>query len=77
MSRWQELLEEIRAHQMEIMRERPFKDIGLVPNPSASLVAVQAVEERLGMPLPDSYLAFLCTHDGWPRFYEGASLRGS
>jgi hypothetical protein len=27
--------------------------------------------------LPDSYLAFLCTHDGWPRFFEGASLLGS
>jgi hypothetical protein len=27
--------------------------------------------------LPDSYLAFLCTHDGWPRFYEGASLLGT
>lgn len=77
MSRWQELLDEIRAHHADIMRERPFKDIGLVPNPGASLAAIQAVERRLGAPLPDSYLAFLCTHDGWPRFFEGASLLGT
>ena len=77
MSRWQELLEEIRVHQTEIMRERPYKDIGLVPNPGASLAAIQAVEQRLGVALPDSYLAFLYTSDGWPRFYEGASLLGT
>jgi len=77
MSRWQELLEEIRVHQTEIMRERPYKDVGLVPNPGASLAAIQAVEERLEVALPDSYLAFLYTHDGWPRFYEGASLLGT
>jgi hypothetical protein len=77
MSRWQQVLDEIRAHQTEIMRERPYKDIGLVPNPGASIGAIAAVEQRLGSPLPDSYREFLVWYDGWPRFYEGASLLGT
>ncbi len=77
MARWQALLKQIRQHQTEIMRIAPFRDVGLVPNPAAAARAIAAAEQRLGRPLPPSYRAFLTQHDGWPRFFEGASLLGT
>jgi hypothetical protein len=77
MAAWQLLLREIRRVQTEIMRLAPYRDVGLVPNPAASAVAIAAAEERIGRPLPPSYRAFLETHDGWPRFFEGATLLGT
>lgn len=77
MARWQALLKNIREDQTEIMRIAPFRDVGLVPNPPASSVAIAAAEERLGRELPPSYRAFLAQHDGWPRFFEGATLLGT
>lgn len=77
MARWQALLKEIRQDQTEIMRIAPFRDVGLVPNPPASGVAIAAAEERLGRELPPGYRAFLAQHDGWPRFFEGATLLGT
>jgi hypothetical protein len=59
------------------MRLSPYRDAGLVPNPGASLAAIALAEERLGRPLPPSYRAFLRSHDGWPRFFEGATLLGT
>lgn len=71
------LLNQIRQCQTEIMRHAPFRDIGLVPNPRASEQALLAAESRLGFALPNSYRAFLSQHDGWPRFFEGATLLGT
>lgn len=71
------VLMRIRAVHAEILRIAPFRDMGLVPNPGASLRKIKKAEERLGRPLPPSYRAFLSRHDGWPRFFEGASLLGT
>lgn len=56
------------------MRVAPYRDIGLVPNPRATEVDIAAAEARIGHTLPRSYRRFLSKHDGWPRFYEGATL---
>jgi hypothetical protein len=71
------LLSGIQALQLEVLRAAPYRDIGLVPNPGASASAIAAVEQRISRPLPPSYREFLALHDGWPRFFEGASLLGS
>ena len=72
--RWRALLSEIRAVQTEIMRTAPYRDAGLVPNPGASMATIEQAERRIGRPLPLSYREFLTEHNGWPRFFEGASL---
>jgi hypothetical protein len=72
-----ELVTALRSVQTEILRLAPFRDIGLVPNPGASEQAIQTAEERLGVPLPPSYRAFLARYDGWPRCFEGATLLGT
>src|SRR5690606_1777891 len=77
MANWREKLEKIKNAQIEIMRSEPYKDFGLVPNPAASDAAIAVAENRLGVELPASYRAFLRLYDGWPRFYEGASLLGT
>jgi hypothetical protein len=77
MAHFQRLLDQIRQVQTEVLRRAPFRDIGLVPNPGASEVAIQAAEARLGRSLPESYRQFLKQHDGWPRFFEGATLLGT
>ncbi|MBX3184721.1 MAG: SMI1/KNR4 family protein [Polyangiaceae bacterium] len=70
-------LSEVRRLQIELARSRPYRDAGLVGNPSAREADLVAVERRLGLQLPPSYRAFLLTHDGWPRFFAGASLLGT
>lgn len=77
MTEWLNLVAQLRSTQTEILRLAPFRDIGLVPNPGAAPKAIEAAEARLGLPLPPSYRAFLRRHDGWPRFFEGASLLGT
>jgi len=72
--RWKALLSEIRAVQTEIMRIAPYRDTGLVPNPGASEFKIEQAEGRIGRRLPPSYREFLSDHNGWPRFFEGASL---
>lgn len=74
---WQDVVGDIRQRQTELMRRRPWRDSGLVPNPSGRCELVDAAEARLGVTLPPSYRAFLTQTDGWPRFYEGASLLSS
>ncbi|HVJ15754.1 MAG TPA: SMI1/KNR4 family protein [Polyangiaceae bacterium] len=71
------LLDRIRVTHSEILRLAPFRDMGLVPNPGASKAKIKKAEERLGRPLPPSYRAFLTRYDGWPRFFEGATLLGT
>ena len=77
MTEWLETLDRIRSAQTEIMRTRPYKDFGLVPNPGASGSAIAAAEARIGAQLPTSYREFLSLYDGWPRFYDGATLLGT
>jgi hypothetical protein len=72
-----DLLIRIRETHTEISWLQPYRDLGLIPNPAASEVALRRAEERIGRPLPPSYRAFLALHDGWPRFFDGASLLGS
>ena len=71
------LLRKTKELQTEILRLAPYRDIGLVPNPGASPGAIAAVEERISHRLPPSYREFLALHDGWPRFFEGATLLGT
>jgi SMI1/KNR4 family protein SUKH-1 len=72
-----DLLITIRELHTQISWLQPFRDLGLIPNPAASEVALTRAEERLGRRLPPSYRAFLALHDGWPRFFDGASLLGT
>ena len=74
---WPELVTRLRDVQTEVQRLAPFRDIGLVPNPGASEAAIEAAEKRLGFELPPSYRDFLRHHDGWPRFFDGATLLGT
>jgi SMI1/KNR4 family protein SUKH-1 len=77
MANFSSLLQRIKQLQTDILRSAPYRDIGLVPNPGASPLAIAAVEERIAHRLPPSYREFLAVHDGWPRFFEGATLLGS
>ena len=72
-----DLLIKIREIHTEISWLQPFRDLGLIPNPAASDVAIKRAEKRLKHKLPPSYRAFLALHDGWPRFFDGASLLGT
>jgi len=72
-----DLLIKIRETHTEISWLQPFRDLGLIPNPAASEVALKRAEKRLKHKLPPSYRAFLALHDGWPRFFDGASLLGT
>jgi len=71
------LLAEIRRVQTEITWLTPFRDIGLTANPGASEADLTRAERRIGRRLPPSYRRFLEDHDGWPRFFEGATLLGT
>ncbi len=77
MAKFPTLLTRIKELQLEILRVAPYRDISLVPNPGASAVAIAAVEKRISHALPPSYREFLALHDGWPRFFEGATLLGT
>lgn len=77
MSNPQHLFNEIRRRQAEILRSAPYRDFGLEGNPGASQASIRAAEARLGRSLPPSYREFLALHDGWPRFYDGATLLGT
>jgi hypothetical protein len=77
MASWRTLLSAIRRIQTEILWLDPSRDFGPRPHPGASTGALRATEQRLGRPLPPSYRAFLEESDGWPRFFEGASLLGT
>jgi len=72
-----DVLIKIREIHTEISWLQPFRDLGLIPNPAASEVALKRAEKRLKYALPPSYRAFLALHDGWPRFFDGASLLGT
>lgn len=71
------LLRTLRDIQSEIQHRAPYRDFCVTPNRGASRSAVSAVERRLGRSLPPSYREFLRAHDGWPRFYDGATMLGT
>ena len=75
--RWRALISSIRAIQMELKRGEPERRIGLAGNPAAPESALVVTELRLGRKLPPSYREFLGFCDGWPNFFEGASLLGT
>jgi hypothetical protein len=77
MTHWLTMLEQIRDTQILLATSKPFRDFSPVPNPRASEQAILAAEQRLGQRLPPSYRAFLHRHDGWPRFFDSASLLGT
>ena len=77
MADFRPVLAEIKRKQREIVRFAPFRDFGLRPHTGASKRAVLAAEKRLGRALPPTYREFLMLHDGWPRFYDGATLLGT
>src|SRR6187402_1493699 len=77
MAHFTTLLTRIKGLQTEILRVAPYRDLSLVLNPGASEHAIAAVEERISHRLPPSYREFLAQHDGWPRFFEGATLLGT
>ncbi len=72
-----DLLIKIRETHTEISWLQPYRDLGLIPNPAASEVAITKAEKRIKRRLPPSYREFLALHDGWPRFFDGASLLGT
>jgi hypothetical protein len=75
--RWQPLLAEIRARKLVLAKLDPRSGMPVQPPPGAAPGAVEAVERRLGRPLPPSYRELLAQHDGLPGFYQGASLLGT
>jgi hypothetical protein len=74
---WEDVLRRIYWVQAELAELAPERQPGFVPNPPADREAVSRAERRLGHPLPPSYRAFLERFDGWPAFFEGASLLGT
>ncbi len=74
--RWQPLLAEIRAQKLALARLDPRAGMPVQPPLGAPPHAIEAVERRLGRPLPPSYREMLAQHDGVPGLYQGASLLG-
>jgi hypothetical protein len=77
MDTWIETVGKIRQVKMELARVNPEAGPSVAPPPGAALRAISAVERRIRRRLPPSYRAFLHEHDGWPLFFEGASLLGT
>ncbi len=75
--RWQLLLNEIRAQKLALARLDPRAGMPVLPPAGAGPRAIEAVERRLGRPLPPSYRELLAQHDGLPAFYQGAGLLGA
>lgn len=75
--RWRSLLGSIRTVQMELKRLLPQRQIGLAGNAAAPESALVVTELRLGRKLPPSYREFLGFSDGWPSFFENATLLGT
>jgi len=73
----EEALRRIYWAQTEIGELDASRNDGLVPNAPADPDAIDRAERRIGRPLPPSYRSFLSRHDGWARFFDGASLLGT
>jgi hypothetical protein len=77
METWKEAIGRIRQVKMELAQLNPDTGPVVAPPSGAALRAISAVERRIRRRLPPSYRAFLHEHDGWPLFFEGASLLGT
>jgi len=77
MNDWKDTLGKIREVKLELARVRPEAGPVIAPPPGATLRTIATVERRIRRRLPPSYRAFLHEHDGWPLFFEGASLFGT
>ena len=77
MDTWNETIARIRQVKMELARVNPDSGPVVAPPPGAALRAISTAERRIRRRLPPSYRAFLHEHDGWPLFFEGASLLGT
>ena len=74
---WKDTVWQIRRVKMELAKLDPGLGPSIAPHPGVGLRAISAVERKIRRRLPPSYRAFLNQHDGWPQFYQGASLLGS
>jgi hypothetical protein len=77
MSHWNETVARIRELKVELSRLDPEHGPAVAPLAGAALRVISATERRLRRRLPPSYRAFLHEHDGWPLFFQGASLLGT
>jgi hypothetical protein len=74
---WQDTIQQIRRLKLELATLDPDVGPAVAPHEGAALRAVSIAERRLRRKLPPSYRAFLHEHDGWPLFFQGASLLGT
>jgi hypothetical protein len=77
MDTWKETIGQIRQVKMELARLGADAQPVVAPPPGATLRAISTIERRIRRRLPPSYRAFLHEQDGWPNFFEGASLLGT
>jgi len=77
MNDWKDTLGKLREVKLELAHVRPDDGPVIAPPPGATLRTIATVERRIRRRLPPSYRAFLHEHDGWPLFFEGASLFGT
>jgi hypothetical protein len=77
MDDWKDTIGRIRQVKMELSAASPEVGPAVAPPPGAALRVISAVERRIRRRLPPSYRAFLHEHDGWPLFFQGASLLGT
>jgi hypothetical protein len=68
---------QIRRAKMELAKLDPDSGPAVAPHPGTSLRTISAAERKMRRRLPPSYRAFLTEHDGWPMFFQGASLLGT
>lgn len=76
MSDWKDTIWQIRRAKMELAKVDPDVGPAVAPHPGSSLRNISATERKMRRRLPPSYRAFLTMHDGWPMFFQGASLLG-
>jgi hypothetical protein len=77
MSMWRDRIWQIRNLKMDLAKVDPTVGPAIAPHPGATPRAIVAVERRIRRRLPPSYRAFLAEHDGWPLFFQGATLLGT
>ncbi len=77
MQNWKDTIARIRQVKMALSAACPELGPAVAPPAGAALRAISAVERRIRRRLPGSYRAFLHEHDGWPLFFQGASLLGT